>query len=189
VDRRAVLQIGDLRPARRLTPATATANAPATEKEIAVVLLASAFDQSKYWRADDLTAPKRLKIKKVTAELVGRGNEREQKLVVWFVNEDRGLILNKTNNRTMRGAFGDDTAKWIGRIIELFPTLTEMAGEMTPALRVRIPPPKQAASGNGSESKPQLGEDPPKRPIRSDDPDADFDDEIPSEGGESLSDQ
>ena len=152
-----------------------------------MVLLASAFDQSKYWRAEDLTAPKRLKIKKVTAEMVGRGNEREQKLAVAFANETRLLILNKTNNRTLRGAFGDDTTGWIGRIIELFPTLTEMGGEMTPALRVRIPPPKQAASGNGSESKPQtiaemraaVGEDPPKRPIPPDDPDADFDDEIP----------
>ena len=150
-----------------------------------MVLLASAFDQSKYWRAEDLTAPKRLKIKKVTAEMVGRGNEREQKLAVAFANEIRLLILNKTNTRTLRSAFGDDTAQWIGRIIELFPTLTEMAGQMTPALRVRIPPPKRA-SGNGSDKRQSIdemraavGEDPPKRPIPPDDPDADFDDEIP----------
>jgi hypothetical protein len=150
-----------------------------------MVLLASAFDQSKYWRAEDLSEPKRLKIKKVTAEVLGR--EREQKLVSWFTNEKRGLILNKTNNRAMRGAFGDDCANWVDRVIELFPTLVEMSGSMVAALRVRIPAPKQAASGTGSESKPQtvaemkaaVGEDPPKRAIAPVDPDDDFDDEIP----------
>ena len=67
-------------------------------------------------------------------------------------------MLNKTNNRTLRGAFGDDTADWTGKIIVVFPTMTDFRGKMTPALRVRIPPPKQAAaapqqpapSGNGA---------------------------------------
>ena len=34
--------------------------------------------------------------------------DKEKKLVVWFTNDERGLVLNKTNNRTLRGAFGDD---------------------------------------------------------------------------------
>ena len=55
-------------------------------------------------------------------------------------------MLNKTNNRTIRGAFGDDTADWIGKIIVVFPTMTDFRGKMTPALRVRIPPPKQATA-------------------------------------------
>jgi hypothetical protein len=147
-------------------------------------LLASTFDQSRYLRADDLSQPFKLKIKNVTVELIGRGTDREQKLVVWFTNEKRGLVLNKTNNRTLRGAFGDNTEAWAGHVIEVFPTVTEMAGSMTPALRVRIPPPKQAVSGNGQEAKTQTtaemlaaaGKDPPKRPIPQ--PDDDFDDEV-----------
>ena len=55
-------------------------------------------------------------------------------------------MLNKTNNRTIRGAYGDDTAGWVGKIIVVFPTMVDMRGKMTPALRVRIPPPKQAAA-------------------------------------------
>jgi hypothetical protein len=155
-----------------------------------MVLLASAFDQSRYWRADDLTEPKRFRIKKVMVEVVGRGRDREEKLAVAFADEDRLLILNKTNNRTLRGAFGDDTTKWVGGVIELFRTQTEMGD----GIRIRIPPPKQP-SGNGEkpqaldEMRAAAGEDPPKRPIPPDDPDADFDDEIPSEGGESLSDR
>jgi hypothetical protein len=149
-----------------------------------MVLLASAFDQSKYLRADDLTQPIKLRIKNVTAELIGRGAEREQKLVVWFTNEKRGLVLNKTNNRALRGAFGDDADGWAGHVIEVFPTQTEMGGTLTPALRVRIPPPKQA-SGNGGAAKPQtaleaFSKDPPTRPIPKPAPEHDdFDDEIP----------
>ena len=72
-----------------------------------MVLLASSFDQSKYLRAEDLTQEKLLRIKSVTVEMVGRGPKQEQKPVVWFTNHVKGLPLNKTNNRTIRGAYGD----------------------------------------------------------------------------------
>jgi len=55
-------------------------------------------------------------------------------------------VLNKTNNRTIRGAFGDNTAGWVSKIIIIFPTMVDMRGKLTPALRVRIPPPKQVAA-------------------------------------------
>jgi len=110
-----------------------------------MVLLASDFDKSKYLRAEDLKAEKKFRIKAVTVEEVGNDQKKEQKLVVWFTNDERGLVLNKTNNRTIRGAFGDDTKAWEKKIIVIFPTMVDMRGKLTPALRVRIPPPKQAA--------------------------------------------
>src|SRR5262245_13789183 len=103
------------------------------------MLLASAYDQSRYFKAEDVSAPKKLKIKGVTVEEIGQ----EKKLVVWFDNDRRGLSLNKTNNRTLRGAFGDDCAGWKGKIIVLYPTTCEFQGRVVPALRVRIPPPKE----------------------------------------------
>ena len=106
------------------------------------MVLASDFDKSKYLRAEDLKSEKKFRIKAVTVEVVGTGSEKEQKLVVWFTNDERGLVLNKTNNRTLRGVFGDDVRGWPGKIIIVFPTMVEMQGKMTPALRVRIPPPK-----------------------------------------------
>jgi len=115
-----------------------------------MVLLASEFDKSKYLRAEDLKAEKKFRIKAVTVELVGNDRKEEEKLVVWFTNDKRGLVLNKTNNRTLRGAFGDDTSAWPNRIIVVFPTMVDMRGKMTPALRVRIPAPKQTGTaGNG----------------------------------------
>jgi hypothetical protein len=109
-----------------------------------MVLLASAYDQSNYLRAEDVPHEKVLRIKKVTAEMIGNGADQKEKLVVWFTNDKRGLVLNKTNNRTIRGAFCDDTAGWVGRLIVVYPTKVDLRGKLVPALRVRIPPPKQA---------------------------------------------
>ena len=108
------------------------------------MLLASAYDQGRYYKAADVQAPKKLRIKDVTEEEIGVGRDKEKKLCVWFTNDPRGLVVNKTNNRTLRGAFGDDCAGWKGKIIVLYPTTDEFRG--VPALRVRIPPPKE---GNG----------------------------------------
>src|SRR5262249_31563569 len=71
------------------------------------------------------------------------------KLTLWFTNDERGLPLNITNNMTLREEFGDDTDAWIGKIVVLFTTVVDFRGRMVPAVRVRVPPPKQAAAGNG----------------------------------------
>ena len=115
-----------------------------------MVLLASEFDKSKYLRAEDLKADKKLRIEKVTVEVIGNGADKEQKLTVWYTNDPRGLVLNKTNNRVQRGAFGDDVSGWKGKIVVVFPTTVEFRGKMVPGLRVRIPAPKHAATSTGN---------------------------------------
>jgi hypothetical protein len=105
-----------------------------------MVLLASSYDESRFFRAEDLKAEIRLKIKNGTEEKMADG---EVKLTVWFTNDKRGLVLNRTNNRTIRAAFGDAVDGWSGKVIVLFPTTAEFRGKMGPAMRVRIPPPKE----------------------------------------------
>jgi hypothetical protein len=111
-----------------------------------MVLLASDYDKAKYLKPEDVQHEKKFRIKSVTVdELTGKDGVKENKLIVGFTNHQCGLPLNKTNNRTIRGAFGDDTAGWIGKIIVLFTVMTNMGM----GLRVRIPaskPPKQAAA-------------------------------------------
>ena len=111
-----------------------------------MVLLASDYDKSRYFKAADLEREKKFRIKSVTEEAFGTDSDKEKKLVVWFTNDERGLVLNKTNNRTIRGAFGDDVAGWAGKIIVDVSDDGRIRGKMVPALRVRIPPPKQAAA-------------------------------------------
>ena len=137
-----------------------------------MVLLESDFDQSRYFKAEDVATEKKLRIKNVSQELIGMAAEKEKKLVVWFTNDERGLVLNRTNNRTIRGAFGDAVDGWTNKIIVLFPTQADFRGRMVPALRVRIPPPKQAA-GNGQTAAKAAT---PKPPVVEDD----LDDELPA---------
>ena len=92
------------------------------------MLLASDFDKSKYFRAPDLDREKKFRIKTVTSDtLTDKKGNKEEKLIVWFDNDPRGLPLNKTNLRTLKGAFGDNTANWATKVIA-------------------IPPPRQAAA-------------------------------------------
>ena len=149
------------------------------------MLLASNYDQSKFFKAADLQAEKKLRIKEVTEEEIGMGTDKERKLCVWFTNDSRGLVLNKTNNRTLRGAFGDACDDWRSRIIVVFPTTDEFRGRMVPVLRVRIPPPKQAAAGNGRTAiddgldiPPSLRRAPVAKPAAPPDEDDDLNDEI-----------
>ena len=147
-----------------------------------MVLLASKYDQSRFLRAEDLTQDKVLCIKSVKEELVGVNQQK--KLVVWFTTESKGLVLNRTNNRTIRGAYGDDVAGWAGKVIVLFRTKTDFGGELVDALRVRIQPPKQAKAAQTPPSQeaaiPAAATKP--APAASPEPEADpdLDDVIPS---------
>jgi hypothetical protein len=134
------------------------------------MVLASNYDQSQWMKAADLDKELLLKIKDVTEEPVGAGKEKETKLCVWFTNQKQGLLLNKTNNRALRGAFGDETDEWAGKRIVVFKTETDRG----PGLRVRIPAPK----GNGG-GKTKSADTPTTRPIKSskdDEPDDSLED-------------
>jgi hypothetical protein len=151
-----------------------------------MVLLASTFDQSKYLRAEELKQEKVLRIKTVTEETLNDRTGHVKKLVVWFTNTKKGLVLNKTNNRTIRSQYGDDVAGWAGKLIVLFPTQADLGGHLVPALRVRIVPPKQA-SGDRQTAKPKAAPAQPTKvegggdvPLSESDSEVDdFDDEIP----------
>ena len=97
--------------------------------------------------------------------------------MVWFTTESKGLVLNRTNNRTIRGAYGDDTAGWIGKLIVLFRTKTDLNGEVVDGLRVRIPPPKQAKASQAPPSQEAAKPPPAASPEPEGDPD--LDDVIP----------
>jgi hypothetical protein len=167
------------------------------------MLLASDYDKSQYLKSEDIgDRERKFRIKDVTEEEVGE--KKEKKLVVWLSSNDqhlhgRGLIVNKTNNRVLRAAFGDPVKGWIGKIIIIFTMLVDNRGKMTLGLRVRIPPPKQSAataepsqqpvkSGNGASAPLPAAAAPPAAAVH--DPELEpnpkpslkeeLDDEIPS---------
>jgi hypothetical protein len=139
------------------------------QQQEVVVLLASNYDQSRFLKAADLAREKKFRIKEVTEEEIGQDRDKTKKLVVWFTNDRRGLVLNVTNNRTVRGAYGDVCEEWTGKIIVVFPTQVDMRGRMTPALRVRIPAPRAAGNGQvAATPPPKLRKETPSSPVGAD---------------------
>ena len=73
-----------------------------------MVLLASNFDKSKYLEGRRSRQGKEVSHQERDRRSVGMGDDKEHKLVLWFTNDERGLVLNRTNIRVLREAFGDD---------------------------------------------------------------------------------
>lgn len=84
-------------------------------------------------------------IGEVKAALVKDSEGKAQKKPVVFFRESkdkRGLVLCKTNGKTIASLYGSDTDKWIGRKITLFPTQVSAFGQTVDAIRIRPTLPK-----------------------------------------------
>lgn len=94
---------------------------------------------SSYLRAADLgDKTPTVTISDVKLEKVGE----DQKLVVYFVGKDRGLVLNKTNANNIADILGsEDTDDWIDKKIRLIVAKVDYQGKRVPAIRVEVPDP------------------------------------------------
>ncbi|HLE35670.1 MAG TPA: hypothetical protein VI699_00835 [Candidatus Acidoferrales bacterium] len=92
---------------------------------------------SKWLKADDLEGDMNLTIKGVEQEMLDDG----PKPVVSFREIEKGLVLNKTNARTIAKLYGVETGAWAGKTITIFPTQVDYRGEQVAAIRVRVAAP------------------------------------------------
>ena len=65
---------------------------------------------------------------------------------MYFDKREKGMVLNKTNARTIGDVYGDDTDAWVGAPIEVFSMKVDFQGRMVDGLRIRVPPPKRQAA-------------------------------------------
>ena len=63
-----------------------------------------------------------------------------RKYVVLFEGVDKGLVVNKTNAKKLAEAYGKQSAKWIGQIVQLYSEDTDFGKG------VRVRPSKPAIS-------------------------------------------
>jgi len=98
----------------------------------------SAFP-SKYLKAGDLNGVAvPVTIREVKMEEVGR--DKESKPVVYFMNKEKGVVLNRVNTKKIAEIAGsNDTEDWGGTVIALYPSETEFAGETVECIRVKAP--------------------------------------------------
>ena len=86
---------------------------------------------SDFLKAEDISPDgKEYEITKVQDKMM------DGKYVLEFKDEDRALVLNKTNNVFVANALGEDVDSWVGAIIELIQGRVLYMGKMVPAIQV-----------------------------------------------------
>jgi len=98
-------------------------------------------------RANDLCPPPHLEAAdldgdtEVTVKSVGHaevGEEKAKKGIILFKEFPRSMVVNRTNLRRIATQHGEETDKWVGKTVTLFPSETDFAGRTVPCIRVRI---------------------------------------------------
>ena len=92
---------------------------------------------SPWLKAEDIGDGTKLTINSVTKEVVGQ--DKELKNVVHWLEPSKPMILNRTNGTSIMEMYGDDSAEWIGKSIELYQTGIEVGGKAYQAVRVKQP--------------------------------------------------
>jgi len=118
---------------------------------------------SRWLKAGDLLASggkAAYEIRAVSMERVGE----DEKPVVWFAGEPRGLVLNKTNGSRLAELFGEETDGWGGKTVGLEAVRVDFRGKIVDAIRVSLDlptqrvqpqaPPKQAPAPEPEPSEP-----------------------------------
>lgn len=99
---------------------------------------------SKYLKAADIDGNPVVTIASVVEEEVGK--DKEVRPVLYFDDEDKGIILNKTNATNISKLYGYETDDWVGKKVMLGTTYVDFQGQSVEA--IRIYPPKRVASVN-----------------------------------------
>ncbi len=101
---------------------------------------------SRYLSANDLHGeqPRRKIGRADVVELKEKDGTTKRKFVIHFANEEKALVLNKTNATKLAAAFGKDRTNWIGAEVELYAEMTSLGKE-----GVRLRPLKPTAAVPG----------------------------------------
>ena len=94
---------------------------------------------SKFMKATDLEDGEELVLimDRVRTEEVGQ--DKELKGILYFEEQDKGLVLNRTNARILEELYGPNFPDWRGRKITLFVREVDFKGKTTLGLRVKAP--------------------------------------------------
>ena len=96
--------------------------------------------RSAYLKAEDLSGrTAKHTISGCTAEKVGE----DERLVLAFSENDRPLVLNKTNANMLAELYGPETNAWEGKAIKLVPSTTSYQGQTVKCIRIS---PEQVAN-------------------------------------------
>lgn len=94
---------------------------------------------SKFLRKEDFDEDRVLTIKGVKLEDMP-GDDGQQKWVLYFREEPKGMALNITTIRVLEQAYGGDSDQWIGNKVKVYvdPNVS-FGGKIVGGLRLRTP--------------------------------------------------
>lgn len=94
---------------------------------------------SKFLRKEDFDEDRVMTIRNVKLEDMP-GDSGDQKWVLYFKEEAKGMALNVTTIRVLEQAFGDDTDHWVGnRVMVYVDPNVSFGGKVVGGLRLRTP--------------------------------------------------
>lgn len=91
-------------------------------------------------------------------EMGGRDRRKQEKPVLFFQRVRKGLVLNRTNTKTIEAAYGDEMDDWIGKPIIIYPRMVDFGGEEVLGIRVRIPSRGQSTAPAHVQARPAADE-------------------------------
>jgi hypothetical protein len=109
---------------------------------------------SKFFGVGDLNGARKRVVE--IEELREQDGSKRQKYVVYFIGEDKPLVLNKTNAQTLAHALSKDRQDWVGATVELY---SEMTGLGKLGVRLR---PMRGGPTAPTRSNPPVESDPPQ---------------------------
>jgi hypothetical protein len=110
----------------------------------------SPFIKAADLKGKDLTVT----IRRLEMQTVGRGQKAEKKIVAFFDELDKGMVLNATNRNIIKDLYGSAAAGLIGKRITLWPKPdVEFEGKLQLGLRIRPQVPTGATATPPSSSK------------------------------------
>jgi|SRR6267154_3092446 len=86
--------------------------------------------------------------KVVGGELTAMGGRKSRKPILYFAGKERGMIMNKTNSKTVAALYGNFVEGWVNKRVTIFVGMTRdpSTGGECECLRIRpvAPPDKEA---------------------------------------------
>jgi hypothetical protein len=90
----------------------------------------------------------------VGGELIGEGGKKTKKPICHFKGKSKPLGLNITNCRAIAAMYGNDTSKWVGKRITIYPTTTQFGSQTYDCIRVRPGIPRGAPQRDAHPDEP-----------------------------------
>jgi hypothetical protein len=125
-----------------------------TTRQVITMNINEAFP-SRYLAAADLGGRTvAVVINNVALEELGKGSDKDRKLVLTFAGKQKQFVCNKTNAKVIAGLYGPDTDGWIGQSIAITPREVEFQGDMVLAIRVSLQRPAEMQARQGQAPAP-----------------------------------